>query len=147
MIEKISPHGIKSEDFKEAYESATRKNGLIPLMQELRNKEKDIAIDTLNSCFSHPHWVDVKGPSGHRKIKNKITHVIIEYQNHGNASVATHIRKQVIDQLQTHLNILGDDIFKYKERNWKTLPNCEEALKNYEAYESAKNCAKKTAKA
>lgn len=81
-------------------------------------------------------WKKVKQGSGHIKYKHEITGITVSFQGHvsGKMKLSTVTREQalnVCDSLQTHVNILGNNIFQYRRRNWKDVPDFEVAQRNY----------------
>ena len=125
---------VTLDDLRISFHEATRNNGIIPLVHNLRQKNTVLKLRDLNTCFSSGLWQKSFQASGHLKITHKVTRVIIEYQNHGQEDVAKHIQKQILDQAQKHLNILNDGIFAYTTRNWKTIPNYPDSLRRYQEW-------------
>lgn len=120
---------VTVSDLEAAYRDAVRNNGIIALVKTLRDRQT-IKLQDLNSCFANNLWVKSAQSTGHLKFTHKVTKVMIEYQNHGN-EVSEKIQKQILEQAQTHINILGNDIFKYATQNWKQEPDFQKALENY----------------
>ncbi|NGX34062.1 MAG: hypothetical protein K1060chlam1_00409 [Candidatus Anoxychlamydiales bacterium] len=121
---------------KDSYLDATRKKGLIDFTKEIRGQKNDfsgkyqIKLSDLHNLFSETVWEDEKKTGGHIKLKHKVTNVVIEYKNHGKNTVDPGAALDIFDQVQTHLNILGNDIFAYKTRNWKQEPVYQKAISN-----------------
>lgn len=127
---------------KESYAEATGKSGLIVFTKNILVKDKDgkfvlrarnaIKQHQLTNLFSKKTWIDTHKKGGHRKLVNSITGITIEYSAHQNPiepGAATSIYKAI----QEHLNILCNQIFCYKNRNWKDTPDY------YASYERWKN--------
>jgi hypothetical protein len=116
-------------DLQLAYNGATQKNGLINLTKELRSNNglSNVKIQTISTLFkSLPLWKQHKKSSGHVKFKHKITDINVEFPAHNSRKESTFtpfVSKQILEQVQKHLNIMGNDIFTYKKYNWKQCPN------------------------
>lgn len=113
---------------QESYHDATRKGGLIDFTKKIRTEKNDssgkfsVKESELSRLFSKPVWDELSTKSGHRKIKNKITDVVVEYANH-NKDIDPGAAQTIFEAVQNHLNILNNDIFSYKSNNWKTNPD------------------------
>ena len=108
---------------------------MIDFTKKIRvNGKYSVSQQDLANLFSSQIWVDCKKTGGHRKLKNIVTGVVVEYASHGNkggidpGAVAT-----VLNTVQEHLNILGNTIFMYKQRNWKVEPNYQASAKRWNA--------------
>jgi len=128
VLEEFMTSPITFNDLEIAYTEATRNHGIIDLVHDLRDRNTHLKLRDLNGYFNTPLWSSRGQASGHCKFVHKVTKVIIEYQNHGSEDVAAHIQKQILEQAQIHLNILCNDIFKYREHHWKTKPDYNRAL-------------------
>ena len=132
---------VSADDMKIAYNEVI-KNGLDDLVTKLRNNPKackNLKRKELKTLFdSCPLWAKESNGSGHATYKHKLTNVVVGFQDHSGgkkqASIAAAQAKEIMDNLQTHINILGDDIFKYKIKNWKTEPSYPEAVKNFDKW-------------
>lgn len=58
---------------------------------------------------------------GHRKLKNVITGVVIEYPNH-QKKIDPGVVETILNALQHYINVLGNEIFFYKHHNFKSEP-------------------------
>lgn len=123
---------------KGAYQDAVKKNGLIEFTQQVRTNKNNcsgkysISSKQLDNLFSKNVWKELKTTSGHRKLENMITHVIVEYANHGNrGGVDPGAVMTILNTVQTHLNILRDQIFNFKNNSWKQPPDYKDALNRY----------------
>ena len=125
---------VTLDDLKNCYFEA--KNKLIPLTEKLRN-DKKLKIDDLQTLFNNSTlWISKSNSSGHKKFKHKVSGTIVEYQAHSSSNdtiIASHIQNQILNQVQTHLNHLCNDIFEYKTNNWKYEPNYRNALTKIQA--------------
>lgn len=108
---------------------------LIPFTAKVRTPKNDlsgkysVSGKELDSLFSSILWAS-KDASGHRKLKNRITGVVIEYKNHDKkGGIDPGAILTILNQVQTHLNILCNDVFCYTKRHWKTVPDYEAAAK------------------
>lgn len=120
-------------DLRIAYEEATKPNGLISLLAHLREPNKKYTVkktDIYNIFKNCPLWEEQDTKSGHVKFKHKITQIVIGYQNHGGPTMDPGGADQLLNNVQTHLNIMCNDIFHYTVGNWKTEPNYQQAAAN-----------------
>jgi len=124
------------ELLRASYQDAIRKNGLIDFTIKIRGPKNDfsgkyqIKQYDLDTLFSKIVWHDEEKTGGHKKFIHKITNIVIEHKNHGKNTVDPGAALTIYDQVQKHLNILCNDIFDYKENNWKTEPDYNKALLN-----------------
>ncbi len=123
---------VTLQDLQLSYQEAVRNNGIKDLVHNLRQENSTLKLRELNSCFNSILWQKTHQASGHLKLTHKVTHVIIEYQNHGPETVKKRIQNQILDQAQKHLNILNDKVFAYTTRNWKTIPDYTASLNRYQ---------------
>jgi hypothetical protein len=106
----------------ESCREVTRKNGLVDFIYEVRGSEnhmsgkESIKQADLDNLFSKKVWKE-HDKAGHRKLTNEITGVVVEYANHSKA-IDTKAVVTIVQQLQTHVNILHNDIFKMSKRGW-----------------------------
>ncbi len=105
------------------------KKKLIPLIMDLRDREneKKVTKKALNSIFKGMNdWEKVKQATGHATYKNEITKITVAWQNHSKKKDKTipqaHL-DAIKEAVQRHVNILGNEIFGYKVRNWKSEPD------------------------
>lgn len=130
---------VTADLLRTAYEEVMKKDGigdyvvLIRENPEQRYKVKRAAMKTLldNSAT----WDYLKTGSGHHAWKNKITGITVGFQGHSSTQQAEIPASQAValmDTLQEHINILGNDIFRYRTANWKSEPDFDQALKNYQ---------------
>ena len=112
-------------------------------MTALKDPKIKLKIGDLETYFKNsPVWERLDSRTGHRKVRHVVTKVMIEYQAHSHKLdkvVKKDIQKQIHDQVQTHLNILCNDIFGYTVGNWKQEPNFDQSLQNYIAWSSRRN--------
>ncbi len=115
---------------KECYHDATRKGGLIDFTKAIRTDKNNlqgkysIAQEDLTKLFSDKVCKDCKKVGGHRKIENIVTGVVIEYANHNNSGgVDPGAALTIFHSVQTHLNILCNQIFSCHVNNWKSEPD------------------------
>lgn len=137
---------MTKELLKLSYLDATDKKGLIAYTKEVRgldnkmNGKYSISQQRLDSLFSSKVWESLSTKSGHKKYKHVITKSIVEYKNHDNSGgIDPAAAKSILDSVQETLNILGNEIFCYKSRNWKEEPNYEHALKMLENHRTKKS--------
>ncbi len=113
---------------KECYVEATKKKGLIDFTKEIRTENNDLSGKyslkqaRLAKLFSSAVWIDASKKGGHRKVSNVVTGVVIEYADH-QKDIDPGAAQTIFERVQTHLNILCNDIFGYKKYNWKFPPS------------------------
>lgn len=111
---------------QECYKNAT--NSLIGYTEDVRTEENDnsgkysIKTSQVNKLFASPVWEEKKAASGHRKFKNAVTKIVVEYAAH-QKDIDPGAAETILDQVQEHLNILNNVIFDYKTRNFKKEPD------------------------
>lgn len=81
-------------------------------------------------------WKKAKKGSGHIKYKHAITGITVSFQGHvtGKMKLSTITAEQatgICTAFQNHVNILGNDIFRFTLNNWSFIPNLDVAVKNY----------------
>ncbi len=125
---------LSAERLRDAYDSATKNNGLIELCKKIRQggsfKRQEVGniLDGLSE-----DWEKIPKASGHKEYKNSITGIVIGFQNHSSGKdsvVSPRILNTLLDQIQLHLNILCNVIFDYRSNNWKNPPVYPQALSN-----------------
>jgi hypothetical protein len=103
---------------------------LISFLEEVRGPKNDLSgkynfrLKDLRGIFSKDVWTDTSDPGGHTKLKHKITGVVINYSNHKDP-VDPGAMASIVDKVQEHVNILGNDIFSFNKRNFKEAPDFE----------------------
>lgn len=125
-------------DLKSAYHEVVH-GGIDDLVTELRQADSLVDClkrDKVNSVFKNNSlWVDQKPKSGHCEYKHAVTNLTVGWQNHSGKKKSSYIAaaqaKDLLQVLQQHMNILGNDIFGYKIGNWKTQPDYNAAANNY----------------
>lgn len=136
---RISTRPITVYDLQQAYLDATRNQGLIAFITECARGIPQ-KIDSVNSMFkSQPLWEPIKQSSGHISYKHRITHIVVGFQGHNGAKKDNNIHSAILKVLhecvQKHVNLLGNEIFQYKQRSWKSEPDYDESLKRYIQWE------------
>lgn len=124
---------MQPSELQQAYQEATRNNGLIELIATLRqpNEKYTTKKDTIYSIFKNSLlWDEEETKNGHVKFKHRITQIVIGYQNHGGSTMDPGGVDTLTKLLQEHLNILANDIFKYTVNHWKEEPNWNQAEQN-----------------
>lgn len=127
---EISPAQLAGiRGLQECYrEAADRKGGLIDFTKSVRRENADgsgkysIKPTDLTALFSQVVWKEIDTKNGHRKIKNIFTDVVVEYSNHVREIKAGAV-VTILDAVQKHLNILGNEIFAYTVNNFKQPPD------------------------
>jgi hypothetical protein len=104
---------------------------LAVFLQDVRGPENDLAgkynfkLKDLRRVFSKEVWTDTSDPGGHTKLKHKITGVVINYSNHKDP-IDPGAMISIVDKVQEHVNMLGNDIFGFHQRNFKEEPDFKE---------------------
>ncbi len=118
---------------------AEARNVLIDLVEHLRNDEAKYNThrhEMLALFQSQPLWKQIPTGSGHATFKHQITGVVIGFQAHGSSTLNPKHVVALRDCVQTHLNILCNDIFKYTSNNWKSAPDYNASLIRYRKIEN-----------
>ena len=124
---------LTKELLEASYLDATRKNGLIDFTQQVRTDKNDMSgkysvkQKDLDNLFSSSVWKDLEKKGGHRKLTNLVTGVVVEYPNH-KKDIEPGSAETVLNAVQKHLNILHNDVFGNKARNWKDAPDYSKVL-------------------
>jgi hypothetical protein len=117
-----------------SYLDATRKNGLIDFTQQVRTDKNDMSgkysvkQKDLDNLFSASVWKEHEKKGGHRKLTSLVTGVVVEYPNHAK-DIEPGSAETVLHAVQKHLNILHNDVFGNKARNWKDAPDYSKILR------------------
>lgn len=121
---------ITVNDLQDCYEEATKKNGIIDLLERFRDASSVIKTDELARCFTSSQWIE-RPAGGHRTITHRVTKIVIGYQTHV-PELNPPIKKQLLNAVQEHMDILCLKIFKFPPNyKWKNLPDYDRALRNY----------------
>ena len=88
-------------------------------------------------------WKKTKQPSGHCTYKHKVTRIVIGFQGHVSSkkkmsTIYHEHATKICNLFQEHVNILGNTIFAYAKRNWKTEPDFNQSLVRYNNWIAAK---------
>ena len=117
-----------------SYQEATCKNGLIDFTKQVRGEKNDfsgkysVASNDLANLFSEKVWAS-GDKGGHRKLKNSISGIVIEYGNHGNdGGIDPGAALSIFHQVQEHLDFLCNKIFAYKKFHWKEKPDLDASV-------------------
>lgn len=100
----------------------------------------NIKRSDLLSRFASPRmslWQQATTRNGHVKFTHKITRVVVGFQAHGSNTIDPNGAEDLMNELQRHVNILGNDIFKFTVRNWKTVPDFNHALTSYNQWRTS----------
>lgn len=127
---------------KKSYEEAVCNNGLISLVTDIHSAFQDeksgkgkavIATSDVVSVIERTGslWKSKGQATGHRAFRHEITGIVIGYEGHGPKEICGSHLEGLHTNLQTHLNILCNDIFAYNTKNWKTPPNYPESVARY----------------
>jgi len=117
---------------QEAYSDA--RNVLIGLVEHLREGEAKYNThrhEMLTLFKSQPLWGQIPTGSGHATFKHRLTGVVVGFQAHGNSTMSPKLVVALRDCVQTHLNMLCNEIFKYQSYNWKSEPDYNASLLRY----------------
>jgi hypothetical protein len=127
---------INTDTLQKAYYEVVRNNGingLVCLLRQNPTARYNIRRQDLLNLFSNlPLWKRTDSGDGHVCFQNILTNVRIGFQGHGKTTeIKASQAMDIMEQLQEHMNILGNDIFAYRTRSWKYEPNYEQAVANY----------------
>lgn len=125
-------------DLKEAYWEAT-KGGLMDFILTLRNESTEKYSKKINELYlffeKMPLWKLVPSKDGHYTFKHKVTHIVIGFQAHSRKkkdnTVSATLVKSIRDNVQKHLNMLGNEIFSDRKFNWKSEPDYKASAVRY----------------
>lgn len=124
---------MQPSELQQAYQEATRNNGLVELMATLREPKKKYKTkkDDIYSIFKNsPLWDEEETKNGHVKFKHRITQIVIGYQNHGGPTMDAGGVDTLTKLLQDHLNILANNIFQFTANHWKQQPDWPASERN-----------------
>lgn len=107
---------------KDSYLDATRKDGLIDFTIQVHTGKYSVKQADLDNLFTKTVWIDQKVKGGHRKLENAVTKIVVEYSNHAK-DIDPGAAETILNQVQEHLNILCNEIFRYEKDNWKVDPD------------------------
>jgi len=138
---QINPSTLTSVDRKsiieESFKNATKKQGEISFLEEVRTKKNDMSgkysvkLGRIMKLFNSRVWIQHDLRSGHLKFTHVITNTVVEFSSHSNdvdpGAVCT-----IFNQLQHHINMLGNEILMFRSNNWKSLPDLKRASENWE---------------
>lgn len=119
---------------EESYANALN---LAELMYRVRGEKNDFSgkynlpLKDLSRFFAKTVWESVGGPGGHIIVKHRLTGVVINFSNHKDP-VDPGAVLDIAERVQHHLNILGNEIFQFKTRNWKEKPDFKAVAKRIE---------------
>lgn len=116
---------------QESYANA--QNQLIPYIKEIRRSDQarnGIKIHQIQSLFKSKVWKSVSTRNGHGHVIHKITGTRIGFVAH-KIQIDPGSAVDIAEKLQECVNILGNEIFKYKLHNWKSVPVFGIAADNY----------------
>ena len=117
---------------EDSYHNAS---GLIDFMKIVRTDKNDFSgkyncrLKVVSGLFSKSVWSHVSGPGGHIVVKHKLTHVVVNFSNHEDP-VDAGAMLDIAERVQSHLNILANEIFGFKKGAWKKVPNFEAIAKH-----------------
>jgi hypothetical protein len=131
MTSPVTPATLQT-----AFTEVTKANGLSKYVSKLRENHRERfntkRKDLLNMFENMELWKRTDNADGHAAFEHTITHVRVGFQRHGNGSeIPAAQAMDVMEQLQIHINILGNEIFRYRTASWKTVPDFNESVKNY----------------
>lgn len=147
---KSAAKKISEQDLAIGYNSINKNNGLLKLLKDLR-EGKRVRHTELRTMFENmPDWEQAPGATGHLSFSNKITGIKVCFQAHngGKKSDSTAkkaIMDQLLNQIQTHVNIIGNDIIGYTSHNFKKEPeNYKSTLSRFHMWQNQKETGNET---
>lgn len=126
------------KELQKSYKEAFR---LIDFTEAVRGQKNEnqgkysIKLQDLSKLFKD--WVE-RPDGGHKKVQHRLTHVTVKYSNHGNGDLDPGAAETILDAVQTHLNLLHNEIFKYPHRGWdkgKFMPDFKTSAEQYQIWE------------
>lgn len=106
------------------YVTALQQSNQLKYSQSL-NKIQSMFNGTIMSL-----WTRTDTRNGHVKYRHAITQVTVEFSARLNP-LDPGAAYELYEKLQQHINILGNEIFKFTTHNWKIVPDFNRALANY----------------
>lgn len=132
---------------KATYQETQGNLGLIALTTDLRTT-KGLSTqkkDRLFTIFKNKElWAEEKTKSGHVKFVHKLSGKVVGWQAHGGSDLKPEQALSILNVVQEHLNLFCNDIFAYKDCNWKKEPDFEKSLKRFQAKAEQTSSLKKT---
>jgi hypothetical protein len=123
---------ITVSDLRNCY--ADTCNKMIPALIDMRTVGYRMKLQEVQTLFTNSLWIQEKMTSGHKQFTHAVTGVTVEYQAHIKGkenTIAPGIQKQLLEQIQEHVNILSNEVFRYTTHHWKEEPDYDRALRNY----------------
>lgn len=94
-------------------------------------------IELIKMFENLPLWTR-ENAGGHALFRHKITRISVSFQAHGQNNLQIHQSKNVLDCVQRHVNILGNQIFQVN-RGWEEKIDFNQAYNNYLQYAANPN--------
>jgi len=124
---------ITIDDLQKSYAGIV--GNLIDFTEGVRNHTLKPKIHDLKFYFTkNSGWIKQKKADGHLTFAHKVTKVTVGYQAHSSSkdtTVSANIMGTLLDGVQKHINILGNDIFGSTTGSWSVVPNYTKALNRY----------------
>lgn len=131
---------VTVELLKEAYLECIRKDGFHDYTRKVQptGGAKSVKLQRIESLFEKATtWTQIPAKGSHRKYRNLITGIVVEFSAHTGGTNGndfdTGAAKDMLERIQNHINILGNEIFKYPKRKWPE-PDFKKSLANYRAW-------------
>lgn len=134
----VNPNAYQAM-LQDEHRDVTKKGGLYDLVRELRedpNAKYKLSRKRLTSLFeSATNWTRVKNSSGHAIFKNNLTGVTVCWQAHSGSHNSTEVSPNqavsLMDDVQSHMNILHDKVFYITRSNWSRQPDFPNSTRRY----------------
>jgi hypothetical protein len=107
-----------------------KKDGFIDFFFNFSSKKENTKTSNFQSMFSKYLWEELSKKTGHSKIRHILTKVIVEYVVH-EPMIDPGAMVTLGNQIQMHVNRLGNYIFGYRACNWKASPNITLVAKKF----------------
>ena len=126
---------------QQSYDEVQR--NLVDFTNDIRTDNNDmpgkysLRVRDLDKIFDASLWEDRTRKTGHRILKNRVTHIVINYSHH-ESDVDPGAAITILESVQEHINILHDQIFKYPGYGWNTPPNYAQSILNYRIWNASR---------
>jgi hypothetical protein len=130
---------------QKSYQEVVKDGGLSDFVETAKLDKYSIKTRKFQSLFDKNLWVNASSPSGHIVIKNIFTKVVINYSNH-ESCIDPGAVESLAMTIQNHINLLGNNLFLYKNNNWKSEPDFGSAVDHLFNQNQAAKSIKKESK-
>ena len=107
-----------------------KKNGFIDFLYFFPSNKENTKTNNFALMFNPLLWQELSKKTGHSKLRHVITKVVIEFVVH-EAMMDPGAMVTCANQIQMHVNRLGNFVFGFKKDNWKIRPNISKIAKKF----------------